>query len=279
MEVLASISRLDRNWEGLLVLDVKQANLADDFTFERAIRFLSLPQQARIHQLKTSEGKYRAVCNRLLQLFGCSAVSGVHFEDLRFDSGIYGKPRLKNCPNVSFSMSNGQDYVVQYISRCKDGNSGELGVDIASRDDYLGDQDLETFSEVFSKSEYKHLESLSIETRRSAFAFYWSLKECHSKYTGLGLNCDLSKLDFGKLTTPEVGSGSQLVIDKTPMLFYSIWVPPHDKEITTICRQDDLNEPNLSRWLKDGPSIYKVTLEDIVGFLEQQSTSRQLQQE
>lgn len=269
MDDLASIRRLDEDWEGILVLDVKHANLEDDFTFERAIRFLSLPQQAKIHQLKTSQGKYTAVCNRLLQQFGCSIASGTNFGETRFEQGSYGKPRMKNCLQVSFSMSNGQDYVVQYISRRNDGSSPELGVDIASKDDYLGGQDLETFCEVFSDTEYEHLQSLDDDgRRRAAFAFYWSLKECYSKYTGLGLNCDLSKLDYGGMQVPEVRSGSRRVVENHAMLFYSMWIPQNGKEIITVCRQDDLKEPTASLWLKSGPPVYRLTLEDILGFLE-----------
>ncbi|QLL30425.1 hypothetical protein HG536_0A02420 [Torulaspora globosa] len=268
MDDLASIRKLDRDWEGILALDVKHANLTDDFTFERAIRFLPLSQQAKIYQLRTLQGKYAAVCNRLLQLFGCSIASGIGFGEVEFEHSSYGKPRMKNCPQISFSMSNGQDYVVQYICRRNDGDPAELGVDIASRDDYLGGHDLETFCEVFSDTEYKHLQSLDDGMRRKAFAFYWSLKECYSKYTGLGLNCDLSKLDYGGMQVPEVGSGSQRLIDNDSMLFYSVWIPRHGKEIVTVCRQDDLKEPALSRWLKSGPPVYRITLEDILGFLE-----------
>lgn len=269
MERLAAILRLDHNWEGLLVLDVKQANLEDAFTFERAIRFLSLTQQAKIHQLKTSEGRHRAVCNRLLQLFGCSIVNGVPLGEVQVEKGTYGKPRLKNCPQISFSMSNGHKYVAQYISRRKEGKPGELGVDIASSDDYIGEQDLVTFREVFSSAEYDYLQSLSNATSISrAFATYWSLKECYSKYTGLGLNCDLSKLDYGKITIPESGSGLQKVMDGIPMLFYSIWISP-GKEIVTVCRQDDLNERDRSHWLEDGPQVYNLRLEDIIRHFEQ----------
>ncbi|QLQ77991.1 hypothetical protein HG537_0A02380 [Torulaspora globosa] len=274
MDRLTSIRELDVHWEGILALDVKHANLEDDFRFERAIRFLSLSQQARIHQLKTVQGKFTAVCNRLLQLFGCSIASGVEIGETLFEYGNYGKPRLKNCPQISFSMSNGRDYVVQYICRRNHGNCPELGVDIASKDDYLGDQDLEAFCEVFSEKEYEYLRSLDDCTRRSAFAFYWSLKESYTKYTGLGLNCDLSKLDYGEMQVPEVGNGSQRVIHKHAMLFYSMWIPHGGNEIITVCREDDLKKPMLSRWLKSGPPVYTLTLDDIIEFLDSRGPLR-----
>lgn len=268
MNELISSLKSKHTGESILVIDLEHTNLIDDFFFERAIRFLPLEEQVKIHQKKTVHGKHVALCNRLLQLFGCSIFGDISYKQVEVSYGVYGKPYLKGCPEISFSMSNGQRYVIQYLSRQKGKAATEIGADIASRSDYTGDKDLQTFCDIFSSSEYRHIRSCDSAKKAELFAYYWSLKECYTKFTGLGLNCDLSSIDFGELEVPNIGKSILRAIDGNLMWFYSRWVSSSRDEILTVCRKEMSAECGVVGRLDEEPTMVEVSLLDIIRYFE-----------
>lgn len=264
MEDLLSSVELNQDWEGLIIVDVDHANLSDDFTFETAMRYLSLAYQLKIRQRKTEKARRIALCNRLLQLFGCSVLGEIPFEEVQFEYGSHGKPYLKHSPAISFGMSNGEQYVVQFILRQKGTGKLDVGIDIAAKSDYIGHDDVEVFRNIFSEREYNHFKACGNKLKPSLFAYYWSLKECYTKYTGLGLNYDLSRIDCGEVDVPVMSARLQCKMDEDSILFHSTWVEPDCEEIITVCRQDS----DQVRWLQNGPRVYRISLLDILSFFE-----------
>lgn len=260
-ELLLDLKSHD-NWNGILLVELESSNLMDDYQFEQALRLLPLRTQAKIWSKKTIRGRLASLANSLLEIVGCSVASNIPVDKLRIQFGAYGKPRLENKQGISFSMSNGQRYVVQYLSRR--GNSlSEVGIDIASKEDYVDGEDIEMLRDIFSSSEYDHLKSISQEVeQKSLFAYYWSLKECYTKLTGVGLNCDLSRINFGEielLTTPAV---LERTIENFPVIFYSQWIGPDRNEVVTVCFH-----PNPNRVLHNClPKLYRISLDELTQY-------------
>lgn len=253
-------------WNGILIVKLNNASLTDDFFFERAMRFLSLQAQVKVLKKKTIESKYATLCNRLLQMFGCAVASGTSVEGLEFSYAKYGKPRLDNSQGITFSMSNGKCYVAQYLLKTK-GEPLDIGIDIASKKDYTGLGDLEIFRDIFSTQEYKHLQSYDDHQKDSLFAYYWSLKECYTKYIGTGLNCDLSKIPIGQVDLPAKDIVIRRVIGDTSLSFYSRWLAPGSSEIVTICYPNIRISDNIEPVIRV-PKIYEITLEEILEYFE-----------
>lgn len=240
------------DWHGIIVVDSQCARLHDAFTFENALRLLPLDQQARILQMKNFPDRCKVLCNRILQIVGCSLASGVCSTQLKFSRGHYGKPQVE-AQNVAFGMSNGQRSVGQYLYRLN--KPLEVGIDLASTDDYVGDEDLDHFQYVFSAQEMECLQSCDYVHRKAMFAYLWSLKECYTKYTGLGLNSDFSNIDFGKVDLPQPSMHFTRIIESRTMWFYSKWI--NETEIITVCHEEAGKSCTV-------PAIYRLTFLDLL---------------
>ncbi|GAV46522.1 hypothetical protein ZYGR_0A01140 [Zygosaccharomyces rouxii] len=249
-----SIRNLDRagNWHSILLLDSCHEGLQDAFVFEESMRFLSLEQQARILRKKSYPDRCKALCNRLLQISGISMATGLPHTQLKYKNGTYGKPQLKDIDGLAFSMSNGERYVAQYIVK---GKHCEVGIDLASTADYSGDQDLNNFKEIFSSQEFESLIQCNPTKRAPMFAYIWSLKECYTKYTGLGLNSELCNIDFGKLNLFDSDNTLRRRIGGKEIWFYSHWITPN--EVVTVCHESSYD-------LDQNPHLHHLTLQDVL---------------
>lgn len=257
MQALIQDLNRDSNWNGILLLNSWYEILQDSFVFEEAMRLLSLEQQVTVLRKKSHLDKCKALCNRLLQLAGISMATGLHYAQLQFQVGPCGKPQYKGIDEIYFSMSNGERYVGQYISKSK---FNGVGIDLASISDYSGDQDLVNFKEIFSSQEFDSLLQCSLSKRAPMFAYIWSLKECYTKYTGMGLNSELSKIDFGKVNLFENETTIKRAIDRTEMWFHSKWIKPN--EIATVCHESSAGRDQ-------NPQLYHVTLQEVLNQLRE----------
>lgn len=157
IEVVSEVSKVAgvRPWAGIFVVEIQEDILADEFTFEALMRTLPLASQARILNKKSFHDKCSSLCNQLLQLFGCSIVTGLNFQELKFDKGSFGKPLLDNNRFLPFSMTIGEQYVAMFLVKCVSTDEyQDVGIDIASPCNYGGREELELFKEVFSEREF-----------------------------------------------------------------------------------------------------------------------------
>lgn len=245
MEYLKTLIEQKKDLRVILVVDSKDNYLLDDFHFETAMRLLPLHTQSKILG-KRPEIRKVSLCNQLLQLFGCAFLTGKRPSEIEFVVGAHGKPRIKD-GSVAYSMSNSDGITVMYLKRSEPTTS--VGVDLATtKDCEQWETDyLHMFKDIFSAQEYLYLQDLPCgPIRDSTFTHYWSLKEAYTKYTGTGLNCDLSSVDF-KNVEPLERSKSQRVLthnNSETHLFLSSWLD--DKQILTICDgPSDSNNQNL----------------------------------
>lgn len=247
----------------ILYIDMKYTCFDDAFEFEMAMRYLPLDWQTKVLKKKSAKDRQRMLCNRLLQLYACSLVSGIPFQQLKFEYGKFGKPRLSGTNNISFSMSNGEDFVLIYIIHSKN-NAPEVGLDIASRDDLTDSSEIHLFEGIFTEVEYACLKECPDQDKKPMFAYYWSLKESFTKLMGTGLNYNLKDIDIGKvkdLYHPKIercrsNNGKEIY-------FQSMWLTPEMQDIVSICHEEHQSFP-IDRKV----NIVQVTLADIKSSLD-----------
>ncbi|CAB4254517.1 similar to Saccharomyces cerevisiae YGL154C LYS5 Phosphopantetheinyl transferase involved in lysine biosynthesis [Maudiozyma barnettii] len=262
MEDFIQRSKTGNDIRTILVLDINSNVLNDEFEFETALRVLPIDWRARIMNKKNETDRMKALCNRLLQLVGCSIISNVSIKSLQFDSIENGKPIIvsQDDNNITFSMTNGENYIAMFLRRTMNHPAPHVGIDLASEKDLKDPKDLELFKDIFNTEEYDALESTSIDEVQSLFAYYWSFKESYTKYTGTGLSCDLKKIGAGKLQNFDSFKGINRLVESKSMEFYSLWLNGPFKEILTIC-EEDLSARYIT------PIVYRLTLNDILSYL------------
>lgn len=103
-------------------------------------------------------------------------VLGLEEKDIKYEE--YGKPYTDTRP-ISFSLSHSGDYIVLAVS------ANNVGVDI----ERLSTECMDIAGNVFTSKEIQWLNN-DEDSRAKRFMQIWTLKECVSKITGLGLNTD-----------------------------------------------------------------------------------------
>ncbi|SCU89694.1 LAFA_0E20120g1_1 [Lachancea sp. 'fantastica'] len=252
-----------RNEPLILVCDSRDTFLDDDFQFEALLRLLSLQTQRRILNRKNPSLRKTALCNQLLQLFGISITTGLPFHSLSLEIATLGKPTCAAMTGLAFNMSNCDGRTAMYIDAATN-----VGIDLACVSDChgFGDDYLGTFKSIFSCQEYHTLNQMAPGALRDRkFTHYWSLKEAYTKFTGTGLNCDLSKTDMGTL---EAWSPADQIftifrdIDGKRMFFQSKWLDSN--VVVSICKQASIQDDNSEQILN---GITNLTVAEMAAFL------------
>lgn len=259
----------------ILTLNLGKAGLQDDYNFENAIRLLPLPEQVNILRKKFRNDQIKHLCNKLLQHFGCLVMLN-HYDHensgrLMFTKGKFGKPLLQTDDlNISFSMSNGEEYVCMCIWN-HDNNplDHEVGIDIASINDLQCKEELELYIDIFTKEEYWTLHNCSKDEIQKLFAHYWSLKESYTKYLGTGLNIDLKRVNIGPIKKDQLKMSRYIAGNL--IQFQTFWIQPKGQEVISICyNQNCLPEcENKNDKGKDCiPIIVEISFKELIDYLK-----------
>jgi len=126
---------------------------------------------------------------------------------LRFETGLYGKPRLDAAmygSGLRFNMSHTYDMIVFAFARERD-----VGVDVERWTPEV--ECLELAQQFFSRAESAALAALPRDAQRAAFFDCWSRKESYIKATGLGVSHGLDHFDV----TLAPDDGAALVADRS----------------------------------------------------------------
>jgi len=102
-------------------------------------------------------------------------------DELRFDTGPYGKPYLLDTPGCSFNMSHSQDVALLAIV-----DKGEIGIDVECLRPFPDATELAERN--FTPSERTQLEARPAHDRDHAFLRCWTRKEACLKAVGSGLS-------------------------------------------------------------------------------------------
>lgn len=109
---------------------------------------------------------------------------GINLSELTINKGEHGKPYFSDC-DIKFNISHCKGMVAVALSK-----ETELGIDAenvrACRE--------KVAERVFCESEKAALENS--QDKDLFFFLVWTFKEAVIKYTGAGLSCDISRLDF-----------------------------------------------------------------------------------
>lgn len=249
--------------EAILIVSLGSPALDDVFNFEMAMRALPIKWRAKVASKKTTGDIQKALCNRLLQLFGCSTASSVPARSLSFGIVKNGKPVLQNQGNIAFSMSNGEQFVTMYIRKVAPGQiADEVGIDIASVKDIRDEGELDTLKDIFAHEEMNTLRSFSGDKLKEMFAYYWSFKESYTKFTGTGISCDLTAIDAKQLGNFNGVETVDRDIEGNHMHFRSQWLQATHREVVTVCSPKGRHPSE--------PRVYMITIEDILNHLQSQ---------
>lgn len=245
----------------IFVCNAEDGYLDDSFNFESSMRLIPLESQNLILRKRLPKLQRMALVNRLLQIYGCSKISGLKSGQLKFTRGQFGKPKLEGNGNIEFSMSNGEQSCVMVTQQT------EVGIDIASTMDCerWDEGYLHTFQDVFTDEELAALKASSSH-RDELFTLYWSMKESYTKLIGTGLNTNIKAIDIGVISTPlsehETMTTARSINGK-PVIFSSRWINNH--EIVTTCTFLKSSLPVASGLYE----LIAVSTCDLVGYLSE----------
>ncbi|WP_394522458.1 4'-phosphopantetheinyl transferase family protein [Lacrimispora sp. JR3] len=114
-------------------------------------------------------------------------------EQIRFGTGTYGKPYLKDFPHIHYNISHTDGMAVCGFSH------RELGVDVERIRDYKDN----VLRKVMSESEKDGMRELSEKERGEYFFRIWTLKESYGKAVGTGIVMPMSDITF---TLSDIGN-------------------------------------------------------------------------
>ncbi|SCU90683.1 LAMI_0E03180g1_1 [Lachancea mirantina] len=274
MDKFQDICHQNEQFQCLIYIRIngRDAYLNDDFQFENCMRILPLEQQARILE-KRGRTRQIALVSQLLQLMGCCKATRRNIGDLKFSNGKFGKPRLLGRRVPAFSMSNSDGFCAMFLRRNsgdeddENGIPSEVGLDLASTTDCKSwnDEYLNEFKDIFSVHEFTHLRK-TLDAGRGRklldriFTHYWSMKEAYTKFTGTGLNCDLSEIDLGSVSESDYNRNAEFIrtvqIDQRCMVFRSKWI--NETVVATVCYEmgsDDAGSPGLTMCSLELPEV------------------------
>ena len=153
--------------------------LLDDQERERAARFA----------FERDRQRYVRAHVALRQLLGVR--TGRAPDALRFEAGAFGKPRLRDEPGCSFSLSHSGDQALVALA-----DGGEIGVDLESTSGTLRDLDA-LARQCLGEREQFDFDATPVAERELAFLRAWTRKEACLKALGTGLQVAPSSFETG----------------------------------------------------------------------------------
>jgi len=126
-----------------------------------------------------------------------------------------GKPRLKNCPTVNYSVSHCKNYIACVISK-----GYKVGIDV---------EDVKDFSPNAAKKvcTKKELDKIYLsESPNTEFFKYWTLKESFVKAIGQGIFYKMKNIEFEEINKSNITSNQEN---------YNFTLFMEDEYITAVC--------------------------------------------
>lgn len=162
---------------------VKNDNSLDNATFQFLLQFVPLDKQRRILRQRIKQNADNMLVGTILAKYMLRKVFHIPFSAQHISYGRYGKPYLRDYPNVHFNISHSGQFVVCAVS------ANPIGVDVQVIVPYQRD----VAKRVCSPEELMQIESSpdpSVE-----FTKCWTQKEAYVKMKGTGLFNGLEMVD------------------------------------------------------------------------------------
>lgn len=168
---------------------VKRTENMDTTLFNKLIITLPKKRQKIINIKFRTEDKEIILLSQVLLRTTLMKEFNIKPKNMDFGFGEYGKPYLKDVPDLHFNLSHSGDWAVLAVS------DKEIGIDVEKEKNI----DLDIGKEYFSYTENIYLNTISKEKKYEAFFKIWTLKESYIKAIGLGLNKSLKSFSVMNL--------------------------------------------------------------------------------
>jgi 4'-phosphopantetheinyl transferase len=155
--------------------------------YKKLFNFLSLDERKQINKFKKWEDAQRALIGRILiRSIVCNHYSFKNY--ISFQINEYGKPFLKELPDIHFNIAHSGCWVVCAI------DNDSVGIDV----ERIQPIDLNIAKRFFSMEECADLYKKEEKDRLSYFFDLWTLKESYIKAEGKGLSIPLDSFTIRK---------------------------------------------------------------------------------
>ncbi len=168
----------------IYIVSIRQ--LEEEAVFERALAAVSLDRRRKIERLRHEEDKRRSLA-AALALDGALKEYGLRERDMEYDLTQQGKPCLRHCRDLHFSLSHAGEYAVCSIGPLANGSDIER---IRGGKERVAQR-------FFTPQEYAWIQKAPLQREREERIFrIWTMKESFLKVTGRGMSLPLDSFFF-----------------------------------------------------------------------------------
>lgn len=167
----------------LYIMDTKE--LEDKACFAKTYDRLSTARRAKVDEQHFMEDKRRSLGAGMLLERGLSDY-GLKGEETDIACGAYGKPYLKNRPDIHFNLSHAGDRAAAVFA------ASAAGCDIEREKT----ADMAVARRFFCQTEYEYVCRQGPSEQNRAFYRLWTLKESFVKTVGLGLSLPFNAFEI-----------------------------------------------------------------------------------
>lgn len=163
----------------------------DDFKMSPALydfsRSLISPERVqKVDRFHFVEDKIRSIFSELLVRSSVFEEWGIEPELIQFEYNEFGKPSLKNHPDLHFNLSHSGQWVAAAL------DTSPIGIDVEK----VQPIDLTIAERFFTSSETEQILQQPAALRTRYFYKFWTLKESYIKAVGKGLSIPLHSFSF-----------------------------------------------------------------------------------
>jgi len=160
--------------------------------YKRLLQHVSLEKQERIRRFYIFLDAQNCLMGDILARMEICQITGLRNEELEFAVNLYGKPFLKNKPQIHYNLSHAGSFISCALS------DQPVGIDI----ECIKEIDMRIADRFFTAQETAHILSAPEDMRkRQRFFEVWTKKESRIKWEGKGLTKPLNS--FSTLDSAE----------------------------------------------------------------------------
>jgi 4'-phosphopantetheinyl transferase len=165
-----------------------------DVEFSSCLKHVSVERQNQTANLRSLADKQRSVLGELLARTVIPRQLKIHADNISITKNEFGKPILRDYPNLHYNISHSGDYVVCAVS------DRPVGIDI---EQIARSDSIKISNRIFHDTEKRYVKSFySEEAQAIAFTEIWTKKEAYIKRDGRGLAIPLTS--FSVFDLPEL---------------------------------------------------------------------------
>lgn len=157
-------------------------SLGTAFSVSELLSYVSPERRMRSSRLKREDDVHRSLVGDMLARMFAMGIEGLQNDEIRFEQGVFGKPRLSGMREPwDYNISHSGKWVAGIVSR----KGQRVGIDIQK----MAAPDLSLARYSLSAEEMEHYHSLQQpDAQMHYFYDLWTRKESYLKMEGIGLS-------------------------------------------------------------------------------------------